>query len=76
MKTFLRMGTDCLSAVEEHPSISEACAAFLSTAKDLNRYGQKIDGALHFAPDLASIAEYPDRVLSLGPRGGLKMEKT
>ena len=28
MKTFLRMGTDCLSAVEEHPSISEACAAF------------------------------------------------
>ena len=76
MKTFLRMGSDYLDQATAHRTIGDACAEFMEAARELDRYGQRIEASLHFAPDLASVAEYPDRILSLGPRGGLKMERT
>lgn len=55
-------------------SMSEAKDDFWVTAKELDRYGQAITASLHIAPTLLQMSEYPDYVLSLGPRGGLKVE--
>ena len=59
---------------ERHASKKDASLAFLEVARDLDRYGQAIEATLHIAPNRDEIAEYPDFVLSLGPRGGLKIE--
>jgi hypothetical protein len=61
---------------ERHATKKDACAAFMETALELDRYGQKIEASLHVAPNRNEIAEYPDYVLALGPRGGLKIETT
>lgn len=55
-------------------SMAEAKDDFWVTAKELDRYGQKCEATLHIAPTLLQMSEYPDYVLSLGPRGGLKVE--
>lgn len=55
-------------------SMSEAKDDFWVTAKELDRYGQAITASSHIAPTLSHMSEYPDYVLSLGPRGGLKVE--
>ena len=44
---------------------------FRSVALELDGYGQKIEATLHKGPN---PVEYPDFVLSLGPRRGLKVE--
>jgi hypothetical protein len=59
---------------ERHASKKDACAAFLEVARDLDRFGQEITATLHIASNRSEIAECPDFVLSLGPRGGLKIE--
>lgn len=49
----------------------DALEYFRSVALELDGYGQKIEATLHKGPH---PAEYPDYVLSLGPRRGLKVE--
>ena len=49
----------------------DALEYFRGVALELDRYGQKIEATLHKGPH---PAEYPDYVLSLGPRRGLKVE--
>lgn len=75
MKTFLRIGADYLEDARGYPSKAAAVADFLAEARELARYGQQIDASLHIARTAADVVEYPDYVLSLGPRGGLKMER-
>lgn len=75
MKTFLRVGTDTLEQCGEFATQKAAIAEFGIIARELDRYGQAIDGALHFAPSRALIVEYPDRVLSLTARGAIKVER-
>lgn len=60
-----------------HPFIANATAMYLDNAEPLAKYGQELQGSLHFVdhPQDKPV-EYPDRVLSLGPKGGLKMERT
>ncbi len=60
---------------ERHASKKDACAAFMEVAQELDGYGQTMTATLHIAPNRNEIAEYPDFVLSLGPRGGLKIER-
>ena len=57
-------------------SLKDAKAQFLRDAKELARYGQVYEVSLHLASSVEQIQEYPDYALSLGPKGGLKCEKT
>ena len=72
---FVRIGPDTLDDVRAFQSKSGAVAYFRRVAEELARYGQQIDGTVHIAPRLSDIVEYPDYVLSLGPRGGVKIER-
>lgn len=55
-------------------SIADARAAYEKAARELARYGQAHSASLHFvACEADEWAEYPDRLLELGPRGGLRM---
>lgn len=74
MKCFLKFSSD--HDYTECKSIAYAKAEFMAVAKQLDRYGQRIEASIHIAQNSDEIAEYPDYVLSLGPRGGLKIETT
>lgn len=68
-KCYLRYQGDFLSDAELMPSINEAKATFERTARELDRYGQKIKATLHLydhgVHDAPHCLEYPDYVLSL-----------
>ena len=72
---FVRIGSDSLDEVRAFQSRSGAAAYFRRIAAELAQYGQAIEGSIHIAPRLSDIVEYPDYVLSLGPRGGLRIER-
>ena len=77
MKTcYLRYESDYLADAKTHASIESACSEFLKTAKDLDRYGQRIESSIHIAGAKEELNEHPDYVLSLGPRGGLRKQAT
>ena len=76
MKTYLRVGNDTLEQCGEFATQKAAIAEFEIIARELDRYGQKIEASLHFAPNRDSIEEYPDRVLSLTTRSAIKVERT
>jgi hypothetical protein len=72
---YLRIGNDSIGAVTRCESIRAACEEFRGIAEGLARFGQEIDASVHIAPTRDEVAEYPDLVLSLGPRGGLRVER-
>jgi len=69
---YLRMNNDALADAEHSNSIATARAKFKEAAKQLDGYGQKITATLHVASSMAAAVEYPDYLLELGSRGGLK----
>ena len=73
---FLCFADEYLDDAQECKSIEFAKGEFLATAQELDRLGQRIEASIHIAVDRDCLAEYPDYVLSLGPRGGLKVERT
>lgn len=75
MKVFLRIGDDYLE--DSVPCFSKAAAIdrFRDVAEELARFGQEIEASLHYARSPEELAEYPDCVLSLGPRGGVRCER-
>ena len=73
---FLRTASDYLEDAVKFKTIGDAKADFEATARELDRYGQHIEAAIHIAPTLAEVVEYPDYVLSIGPKGGLVCERT
>jgi len=76
MKTiYLLFSTDTPDQAQRHNSKASAVEAFRDVAVELDQYGQAIEATLHYAEKRAEIAEYPDFVLSLGPRGGVKVER-
>lgn len=77
MKCYLLLCSDMPEDAEECSSIAAAVRSFQRTAEVLDRYGQRCDATIHFAiDDHRKFAEYPDYVLSLGPRGGIVKERT
>lgn len=76
-KVYLRIGDDCMDQAQLCDSIKDARAEFEAVARELDGYGQRVDASLHrYCRDLpgpVQAAEYPDYVLSLGPRGGVRM---
>ena len=71
---FLRIGTDTLDDARAYHTKRGAVAAFGRVARELDPYGQTIDATIHIAPRPSDVAEYPDFVLTLGPRGGVHVE--
>ena len=72
---FLRLGNDPLDNATRHSTIQEAVDAYAEAARELDRYGQKLEATLHLAPGWGLADEYPDYVLSMGPRGGIRRER-
>ena len=70
MKIYLRIGSELLNEAEIFATKKEAIAHFTAQAKGLYRYGQRLEGTLHY-PYKGAIAEYPDYILSVGKRGGI-----
>lgn len=75
MKVFLRSGSDYLEDAKPFDSKAAAVCQFQRDAEELDRFGQKHEASIHIADHIDQVAEYPDFVLSLGPRGGVKIEK-
>lgn len=69
---FLRLGDEYLDDARPFPSIAAAVADYAATARELRRYGQRIDATLHYAATRDELAEYPDYVLELGARGNVR----
>ena len=76
IKCYLRVGADYLDEAIKCPSIKFAIGEFQAIAQELDNYGQRIEASIHIANKRSEIAEYPDYVISLGPRGGVKKEST
>jgi hypothetical protein len=70
---YLRLGSDDLDQARPYRTRADAVAAYSYAARELAQYGQDLDASVHLAPSRAELAEYPDLVLSLGPRGGLRV---
>lgn len=80
VKCYLRQGDDYLKDAKLMPSLQAAKDEFESTARELDRFGQKIEATIHiYDPRVMNGAlfchEYPDYVLSLGPKGGLRCDR-
>jgi hypothetical protein len=72
---FLRLDDGALESARPYRTRAAALAAFGHTARELARYGQDIAATVHMAPSRAELAEYPDFCLSLGPRGGVQVDR-
>lgn len=75
MIVYLRFAEEYLEDSKRFESKKAAIDYFAYTARELARYDQKIAATLHVGKSLDEIAEYPDFVLSLGPRGGIVCER-
>jgi len=71
----LRFGSDALETADRHHSVASAIAAYRDAATELARYGQEIEATIHLTPSRGFPDEYPDYLLTLGPRGGLWVER-
>lgn len=74
-RAYLRMGNDYLANADGYPSKTAAIAAFAATARELARYGMSIEASVRMVAPGARPDEYPDFLLSVGPRGGVKVER-
>jgi hypothetical protein len=72
---FLRLGDDSLNRAIAYRSRAAAVAAYRAVASELDRYGQRIEATVHITPSRETIDEYPDFVLALGPRGGVRVDR-
>ena len=75
MKTYLRSGDDPVESAQPFHTKAAAIRHFQRDAEELANYGQRHEASLHIADHLDQVVEYPDFVLSLGPRGGVRVEK-
>lgn len=75
MPYYLCVGTDTIEESSRHHRLADAIDAYRDVANDLGRFGQGIDGTIHRAAKRSECDEYPDYVLSIGPRGGVRCER-
>lgn len=71
---FLRIGSDCLDDALCYQTKQAAVNKYQRVAQELARYEQRIEASLHRASRRETLDEYPDFVLSLGVRGGVRVE--
>lgn len=70
---YLRLGSDDLDQARRYRTRADAVAAYADAARELAEYGQDLGASVHLAPTRAELVEYPDLVLSLGPRGNVRV---
>ena len=75
MPAYLRIDTDTLHDAIGYPTVRAAVTAFRRAAEDLDNYSQACEASIHLAPTRSELVEYPDYVLALGPRGGVRVER-
>jgi hypothetical protein len=75
MAYYLCIGIDTLDEACRYATKKDALDTFRDLAEGLARFGQDVQGTIHVADRRSEIVEYPDWVLSLGPRGGLRCER-
>ena len=75
MPYYLCIGGDSLEESERCDTLRDAILTYREVANELGSYGQRIDATVHKAPKRSEIDEYPDYVLSVGPRGGIRCER-
>lgn len=67
----------CRGAVfEPFDTIGDAKRDFVDAATQLAGFGQTLRASLHIAKTVEAVSDYPDYVLSLGPRGALRCDRT
>ena len=76
MAYYLRIGRDYLDQAERHATLGDAKAEFREAAAELLRYGQRLEASVHIGKSKSELDEYPDYVLSVGPRDGMRCERT
>ena len=76
MKCFLSFADDYgMDDALFYPTKRAALLKFEKVAQELARYGQKCEASIYLAPSRAALTNYPDFVCSVGPRGGIKVER-
>jgi hypothetical protein len=87
MKCYLRIGGDSIEDSSPCESISDAVGEYRRYVEDVLRFQDTADEAAIHIPDndKGSVAarpnprdrlcDYPDYVLSVGPRGGIRKER-
>jgi hypothetical protein len=73
---YLRIGSDSIEEATKCLSLRAATVCYAHVARELACYGQSIDATVHKSDKRSTIEEYPDYILSLGPRGGVRVERT
>ena len=76
MICFLRSGSDYLEDSVKYSSIADAVEAYRHEATSLARFEQVHEATIHIAKTFDEVVEYPDMVLTLTPRGAVKIERT
>lgn len=72
---FLRIDNDYLEDAKAFQTRQGAIRRFSIVARELAQYGQECVASIHIAPTRDTLVEYPEWVLSLGPRGGVRIER-
>ena len=73
---FLCIGDTSIDDAERYTTLAAAKDRFWMCAVELARYGGPVvQATLHIAERRDEVVEYPDFVLSLGPRQGVRMER-
>lgn len=75
MPYYLCVGSDTIEDSSRHHRLRDAVDAFRDVAEELGRYDQRVNASVHKAPKRNECDEYPDYVLSVGPRGGIRCER-
>lgn len=74
MPFYLRIDNEDLEDIASFPNKAGAVAEFEKIARGLLPYGQIVEGTIYVA-DYLDDFPYPDFVLGLGPRGGVRVER-
>lgn len=72
---YLRIDSDTLEQAACFLTRAAAVREFRIVATELWNFGQRLEATIHRAPDREHVAEYPDWVLSIGPRGGIVVDR-
>lgn len=76
MSKFYYLQYNDYSKPERYNTLADAKQAYGEYVEDTKNLGNTpLAATVHIATSRSAIAEYPDYVLSVGPRGGIRLEK-
>ena len=74
---YLRVATDYLEDAYRAASIKDAVSEYRAIVDECNRFGNTSpEATIHIPDEKGNVHEYPDFILSAGPRGGVTKERT